>query len=84
MRIHGNQLNLNSINPYSAAAEKAADAQKAANVRKKLMRSASEDKSVQGPEEALMVSSWNNSASKPVKSEVEFHTAGMGKDSNFG
>ena len=84
MRIHGNQLNLNGINPYSAAAEKAAAAQKAANVRKKLMRSASEDKSVQSPEEALMVSSWNSSAPKPVKSEVEFHTDDMGKDSSFG
>jgi hypothetical protein len=41
MRIHGNQANLNTINPYSAAAEKATAAQRAADVRKKLLKSAS-------------------------------------------
>jgi hypothetical protein len=84
MHIHGNQMNLNTINPYSAAAEKAAAAQKAANVRKKLMKAASTDKSVQSPEEVLMAGSWSGSAPKPVKSEVEYHTADMGKDSSFG
>jgi len=60
MRIHGNQMNLNTINPYSAAAEKALAAQRAANGRKKLVKSASAAESGATTEETLMVSSWMN------------------------
>jgi len=58
MRVHGNQMNLNTINPYSAAAEKAVAAQRAANVRKKLVKSA--DELAEMPEETLLISSWLN------------------------
>jgi hypothetical protein len=42
MHVHGHQANLSTINPYSRAAEQAAAAQRAANARKKLLRSADE------------------------------------------
>jgi len=58
MRTHGNQINLNSINPYSAAAEKATAAQRAADVRKKLAKTASGVEASASAEEALMVGKW--------------------------
>jgi len=42
MHIHSHQMNLSSVNPYSAAAEKAAAAQQAAARRKKLMKGVAE------------------------------------------
>lgn len=39
MHIRARQVNLNAINPYAAAAEKAMAAQRAAEVRKKPLKS---------------------------------------------
>ena len=58
MRVHGNQMNLNTTNPYSAAAEKAMAAQRAANVRKKLVKRADGSECAAMPEETLLISSW--------------------------
>ena len=60
MRVHGNQMNLNTTNPYSAAAEKAMAAQRAANVRKKLVKRADGSECAAMPEETLLISSWIN------------------------
>lgn len=60
MHVHGNQMNFNTINPYSAAAEKAMAAQRAANVRKKLVKCAADPESDATTEETLMISSWMN------------------------
>ena len=84
MHIHGNQMNLNAVNPYSAAAEKAAAAQKAADVRKKLMNSASPIEGISSPDEALMVGKWMVPGQGPVHDDVEYHTSTAGKDSDFG
>lgn len=84
MHIHGNQMNLNAVNPYSAAAEKAAGAQRAADVRKKLMRSAGEVQGASSPEEALMAGQWMNPRQIPAQSDIEYHTAAVGRDSDFG
>jgi hypothetical protein len=62
MHIHGSQMNLNAINPYSAAAEKAAAAQRAADVRNKLLKSASDLEGAAGPDETLMLGHWLNSS----------------------
>ena len=58
MRIHGNQMNLNTVNPYSAAAEKALAAQRAANGRKKLVKRVDVAEAAATPEETLLISSW--------------------------
>jgi len=59
MHIHGNQMDMNSASLYSAAgAEKAAATQKAADVRRKLMKSATDIEGISSPDEAYLVSKW--------------------------
>jgi hypothetical protein len=84
MHIHGNQANLNTINPYSAAAEKATAAQRAADTRKKLLKSASGIEGSASPEEALMVGKWIGATNSQTQVDVEYHTASAGRDSDFG
>jgi hypothetical protein len=61
MRVHASQMNIHAVNPYSAAAEKAVAAQRAAAVRKKLLRSAREIEGASPTEEALMIGRWKDS-----------------------
>ena len=66
MHVHGNQANLNPVNPYAAAAEKAMAAQRTAGGRKKAVKSAQVAESASTPEEALMISSWMNAGQRRV------------------
>ena len=84
MRTLGNQTNLNPINPYSAAAEKATAAQRAADVRKKLLRSDGGIDGAASPEEASLIGKWMNATNSQTQVDVEYHTAGAGRDSDFG
>jgi hypothetical protein len=84
MHIHANQMNLDAVNPYSAAAEKAAAVQRAADVRKKLMKSASDIEGISSPDEAFMVGQWMDSTQSQAPADVEYHTTTAGKDSDFG
>jgi hypothetical protein len=84
MHIHGSQMNPNAVNPYSAAAEKAVAAQRAADVRKKLMKSASDIDGVSSPEEAFMVGQWMDSRHSQVQSQDQYHASAAGKDPDFG
>lgn len=84
MHIHGNQMILNAVNPYSAAAEKAAAAQRAADVRKKLVKSAVDIEGAANPDEAFMLGHWMNSTQGRPQDDVEYHTTLAGKDSDFG
>jgi hypothetical protein len=61
MHIQQSQLNIHPVNPYSAAAEKALAAQRAAAVRKKLLKSAKEIEGASPAEEALMIGRWMDS-----------------------
>ena len=58
MHIHGNQSNLNLVNPYAAASERAIAAQKAAETRKKLLKSAISMERPCSPTEAFNLSNW--------------------------
>lgn len=84
MRIRGNQINPNAVNPWCAAAEKAAAVQRAADIRKKLMKNARDIESIAGPDEAFMVGHWLDSSQSPPQQDVEYRTATAGKDSDFG
>jgi hypothetical protein len=84
MRIHASPTNLNAVNPYSAAAEKAAATQRAADVRKKLTKSASDIEGVSTPAEAYMVGDWMGARQGATHGDVEYHTSAAGKDSDFG
>jgi hypothetical protein len=77
-------MNFNAVNPYSAAAEKAAAAQRAADVRKKLMKSPTDIEGISSPDEAYMVSHWMDPKQRPPHDDVEYHTSSAGKDSDFG
>jgi DNA phosphorothioation-dependent restriction protein DptG len=85
MHIHGSQMNPYSASLYSSAgAEKAAEAQRAADVRKKLMKSASDIEGVPSPDETFLVGQWMDSRHSQVLSGDEYHAAATGKDPDFG
>ena len=83
MHIHGTPPNPNGINPYAAAADKAAAGQRAANVRKKLLKSANDTERVASPEEASLLAKWMNQPT-PEPTDAEYHSDLSGKDSSFG
>ncbi|MGA2672375.1 MAG: hypothetical protein ABSE99_04025 [Terracidiphilus sp.] len=84
MHIHGSLMNSSAVNPYSAAAEKALAAQRAADVRKKRMKSATEIEGAPSPEEAFMVGQWMDARHSQVLSEDEYNAAVAGKDPDLG
>jgi hypothetical protein len=51
-------MNLSSVNPYTAAAEKALAAQRSTGGRKKSVKSADATEGSATSEETLMISSW--------------------------
>jgi hypothetical protein len=80
MHIHGNHLNLNTVNPYSAAAEKALAAQRAADVRKKLAKSTGEIEGSSSPEEAGFLGLWMDSGHGTMHGEADYEASGSGSD----
>jgi hypothetical protein len=85
MHIHGNSMSINAANFYSAAQnEKTAAAQRAADVRKKLLKGAAEIEGASTPEESLLIGQWMDSRHSQVQSEDEYHTSASGKDPEFG
>jgi hypothetical protein len=78
-------MSINAANFYSAAQnEKTAAAQRAADVRKKLLKGASEIEGASTPEESLLIGQWMDSRHSQVQSEDEYHTSASGKDPEFG
>lgn len=85
MNIHGNSMSINAANFYSAGQnEKAAAAQRATDVRKKLLKGASEIEGASTPEESLLIGQWMDSRHSQVQSQDEYHTTAAGKDSDLG
>jgi hypothetical protein len=76
---------VNAANFYSATQEeRAAAAQRAANVRKKLIRSASDLEGMASPEETLLIGQWVNSQQHQLQSEEQYSNSVSGKDPDFG
>lgn len=85
MHIHRNPLAVIAADIYSSAqAERAAAAQRAAEVRKKLLKGASETGGTATPEETLMVGQWMDSRHSQVQTEDQYHSSAAGKDPEFG
>jgi hypothetical protein len=84
MRIHGNQTQLNAVNPYAAAAERATAAQRSADGRKKPVKSANDFEGIASPDEAFLVGQWTGVRQSQTRVDVEYHTTVAGKDSDFG
>jgi hypothetical protein len=78
MHIHGNQSNLNAVNPYTAAAERAVATRRAANVSKRLMKAAGEVGGGGSAEETLMVGRWLDSSEGHSQEESEYHPSEQG------
>jgi hypothetical protein len=85
MHIHASSMNMNSASLYSAAgAEKAAAAQCAADIRRKLMKSASDIEGVASPDQTYMIGQWMDARHSQVLSGDEYHAAASGKDPELG
>jgi len=67
MRIPGNQTNLSQVNPYSAAAERAISAERAAAVRKKLSNASVTFAGPCSPTEAFNLAGWMDSQTSRMK-----------------
>lgn len=85
MHIHGNSMSINAANFYSAAQkEKTAAAQRAADVRKKLLKGASKIEGARTPEGSMLIGQWMDSRHSQVQNQDEYHAAAEGKDPDFG
>jgi hypothetical protein len=84
MHIHGNSMSVNAANLYSATQEGKAAAQRAASVRKRLIKSASEVEGAATPEETLMIGQWRDSRHSQVQSEEQYNNSVSGKDPDLG
>jgi hypothetical protein len=82
--IHGIQMNFNAVNPWPAAAQRAARTQKAADVRKKRMKCASDIQGLSSPEETFMVGRMTDPMHGLPITEDECHGGDLGRDSDFG
>ncbi len=84
MHIHGNLLNTQSASLTSiSASERAAAAQRAAEVRKRLLKTA-QAAGAATPEETLLIGHWLDSRHSQVLSNDDNHAAAEGKDPDFG
>ena len=79
MHIHGHQMDLNALNPYAAAAE----SQRKADVRKKLMKSASDIEGISSPDEAGALGRMMNGSRGRSFADDEYHAGGSGRNSDF-
>jgi hypothetical protein len=84
MAIDGIQTNLNSVNPYSAAAEKAVAAQRAASARKKARRRKGAIELTSNPEQAPAMPQWMGSGSGQARSDEGYRAAASAIESDFG
>jgi hypothetical protein len=85
MHIHGNSMNVNAANSYSVAnSEKAAAAQRAADVRKRLLKSAAGLDGTESAEAATLIGHWLGANPNQSEGDAEYHASSSGKDSDFG
>ena len=84
MHIHPSSMNLNPTLTSAAGAEKAAEAQRAADVRKRLLKSAQSIPEGSSPEETLLISSWLDGRHSQSGSPQQNFANISGKDPEFG
>jgi hypothetical protein len=82
MHVHPAAVGLHAINTFGLANERAANAQRAAETRKKLLKAAqSDDLDVSiDPDATLLIGQWLDSRHSQVLSGDEYHSAAQGKD----
>lgn len=83
MHIHPAALGLHTINTYAMANERAANAQRAAETRKRLLRSAQVLEADADPDATLLIGQWLDSRHSQVLPGDEYHAAAEGSEPDF-
>ncbi len=83
MHIHGNSMNINPASFYSSGNAEAAATQRAADVRKRLLKSAAALDGTVPDDEAMLVNHWLNAHPNQSEAGAEYHSASSGKDSDL-
>jgi hypothetical protein len=87
MHIHGNSMNVNSASFYSVGnGEKSAAAERAADVRKRLLKGAAAVDGTASTEETLLIGHWLDGQQvdgQPNQGDSESHSW-SGRDPDFG
>ena len=86
MHVHPSAIAQHAINTYASGNQRAAAAQRAAEVRKKLLKAArGEGEQVSAdPDATLFIGQWLDSRHSQTLPASEYHTAASGKDPDFG
>jgi hypothetical protein len=84
MHIHPAAIGQHAINISAAGNDRSAAAQRAAEVRKRFLKSAQSIESGADPDATLLVGQWLDSRHSQVLPQDEYHTAASGKDPDFG
>ncbi len=86
MHIHPAAVGLHAINTYGLANERASNALRAAEVRKKLLKAGQRDDLEVGadPDATLLIGRWLDPRHSQVLPGDEYHAAAEGKDSDLG
>jgi len=89
MHVHSSAVGLDPMSSYAAANERAAAAQRAAEVRKRLLRAAQNAGAGAGPEASFLIGRWLNHTSPPDQPQGQlspasgYPPAAEGDDSHF-
>jgi hypothetical protein len=86
MHVHPAAVGLHAINTYALANERAANAQRAAEVRKKMLKAAQSDELDinTDPDATLLIGQWLDSRHSQTLPGDEYHAATEGKDPDLG
>jgi hypothetical protein len=83
--MHIHSMGVNPADFYAASQEeRAANAQRAAEVRKKLLKGAAQIEGASTPEETLLISQWLDGQHSLTESAAEYHATAAGRDPDFG
>jgi hypothetical protein len=83
MHIHPAAVGLHAINTNALANERAATAQRAAETRKRLLKSAQSIEADADSDATLMIGQWLDSRHSQVLPGDEYHAASEGSDSDL-
>jgi hypothetical protein len=84
MHVHPAAVGLHPINTYALANERAAAAERAAEVRRRLRQSAPAIDTESDPDATLLIGQWLDSRHSQVLPGDEYHAAAEGNDPDLG
>ncbi|MGD0347003.1 MAG: hypothetical protein ABSA85_09610 [Terracidiphilus sp.] len=84
MHVHPAAVGLHAVNAYALGNERAAAAERAAEVRKRLRQTAQSVEVNTDPDATLLIGQWLDSRHSQVLAGDEYHAAAEGEDPDFG